>query len=250
MFVDNNWVELWYFDRSGAIGSERIDIAGDAGRSGLLLALTAVALADQYELGYILADKFVCRDLADKDLTHFPQLGDDDFNLRLFSLTPISPLGSIPDLELKCVTRLNKKRGRGLVGRGTVVLSCQTDDFDDRNRVIVKYSWQPPLRRPEGEFYERVLKVGIQGIPRALGTGDVANLCDGPRGRLHQILPSSSPIFTDDLDRVLRVIVFELKEDLILLEKLDFVSKPYEFLHIFKSIVTSKFFSHDTARGD
>lgn len=240
MLVDNNWVELWYFDRSGAIGSERIDIAGEGGRSNLLLALTAIALADQHELGYIAAKGFEARD-QDKNLAHFPHLGLKNFSLCLFSLTPIPPLGYISDLKLKRVTRLNKKRGRGLVGRGTVVLSCETDDISGCNKVILKYSWQPPSRQPEGDFHQRVISKGIQGIPRALGTRDVVNLSKGPRGRLHPILPSPRPTSVDD--RILRVIVFEQKEDLKLLEELDFASNPYEFLYIFKSIVTSKFLS-------
>lgn len=246
ILADNNWLELWYFDRAGAIGSERIDISGKGGRSDLLLALTAIALADKHELGYIAAEGFGVRD-ANENRAHFPQLGFDEFSLHLSSLTPIWPLEYMPDLELKNITRLGERRGRGLVGRGTVVLSCQAGGIDGCDRVILKYSWQPPpsLRRPEGEFHERVMKKGIRGIPRALGTRDILNLFEGPRGRLHPLLPSLRPVPADD--RVLRVIVFEQKEDLKLLEELDFTSNPYEFLHIFKSIVTSKLVSHRMA---
>lgn len=216
VFVDNEAVSIWYFDRSGAISSADMNLATDAGRDSFYHVLGVFACAGRNDWGFV---ERLCSH------TDWPSV-ENAGRLVLWDREEQQQNWILANL-----TRLNNG-SRGLIGRGTVVYSFGQDD-DPSARYSLKLSWQPVTRTSEVEFLMRAEAAGIEGIPKVLSADNLAVLSDGIRGRLSSLAPGAA-----QTDRELRALVFD--RVCRPLQEFPIKERPLDFLKLIKKLIISK----------
>lgn len=226
--IDGLSMYLWYFDRSGAIGSKALDFSSPGGAERLFYAFSVLCNLEAERFGFI--PSFV---ISDEEIPSLNKGGRLQLHTR-------NSVGKVEYL-VSDLKRLNAKRARGLTGRGTMVYSANLK-LNPPNPApegsfklrLLKMSWQPVERTSEVRFLGAAEERNIHGIPRLVAWGDIFCLSEGIRGRLQ----SEIPVAERPPDRVLRVIVL----DTILKPLMDYPIRkaPIDFLRIFRQIVTSK----------
>lgn len=246
IFVDDTKLYLWYFDRTGALGTLPIDLSTDEGQLDFLRTFGVLAVVPSHDFGFI---KQI------DSAVSWPRLSDPStLELNL----PFDQ--GVDNNYLASLCPLNEERSRGLVGRGSTVYSFEVDDSDAPTSAaltsgglvrILKLAWQPESRPSEVGFFLRAnggldMARRISGIPRVRSFGDLAFLSKGIRGRLHSALTPSQDIRAElhekilAGDRVLRAMTFD---DIPVCQTLDLfpvAQRPMDFLYAIYALVNSE----------
>jgi Fungal protein kinase len=186
-------LELWYYDRAGAIGSTTFDFHDHF--SVLLAIVIAFGLGSSHTFGYL-------PELVDS--SEYPTRFEGKVIKEVVPLRPLSTSiaessGSVPNMTAvkvvgENIASLEKRRKKGkavpllisnaprvLFGRGTTAYPCTTGRLDN---LVMKLSWQPKGRRSEVDFLKMARH--IRGIPSLWGHRDISCLANGPRRDLEE----------------------------------------------------------------
>lgn len=202
VYIDGLMVEVWYFDRSGALGTKAFNIAQD--RKTFISLIYGLARGNPQELGY---EPIILPIPKPRSLLPLGTMGTS-IRIGPGELKEDAPAYTIAN------TLFNT---RGLLGRGTAVFRVL--GFDNQEEYAAKLSWQLVSRGSESVVLKRLMKrlrkrlpdgeAGRLGLPDIVEAVDYVHLCStdkknqGFRGKLHQLITNPPT----HLDRVLRVIL-------------------------------------------
>lgn len=220
--VDNTRVTLWYFDRTGALGSSEMDLSTTEGLGEFIKTFSFLTWAERDLLGFI--PQF-------HPAATWPYLANPG-SLR----AQRTGSGKDVTLNLTGLRLLSEERSRCLVGRGSMVYSFGNENNDEL--YILKLSWQPAGRTSEADFFLRANgMVGgyndtpVAGMAKLYAAIDLEKLSDGMRGKLGHVDEAS--------DCVLRAIVFEGIPICKSLDQYPIREQPIGFLRVIYKLINS-----------
>ncbi|POW14547.1 hypothetical protein PSHT_07357 [Puccinia striiformis] len=148
-------IQLWQFDRSGAIGSELIDVkANKENLNKLFILILSLLTCSEQDLGFdptfIDLDWQACvRNLESKKIQIITKHGTQEL----------------------VIDRLNY-RTAGICGRGTTCWEAHLPG-DESQKFLIKDSWQPEHQRAEGDMLRDVTEKNVPHVARYYHHQDV-----------------------------------------------------------------------------
>ncbi|KAH9448198.1 hypothetical protein Pst134EB_022184 [Puccinia striiformis f. sp. tritici] len=141
-------MRLWQFDRSGAIGSESLDIKKDEDNFSKFLAIILFLLTSNKQvLGF------------DPSFIDIPgQASTDTGESQMIQI------GTEPNRQELIIDRL-LFRAQSICGRGTTCWQAHLSG-DELTKFVVKDSWQPDHREVEGDMLREVTEKNIRHMAR------------------------------------------------------------------------------------
>ncbi|KAF8314413.1 uncharacterized protein EI90DRAFT_437989 [Cantharellus anzutake] len=214
MVVIGHFVEMWYYDRSGPIGTEVIDLRKEDHFEQFYKHMAAISNANPSSLGFN----------PHFNTTRWPVPVDSQkitIGGRLISFDASKPIHI----------------SRGLTGRCTTVFPAweQTFGTESEPPYVLKLSYQPCDRKPsEADHYALLLEMGVEGIPGVLCSEKFPSLAEeGPRGALMKLLPGHESEFGPM--RYLEAIV--MADTLKPITSIDINKDTKTFFQVFLSII-------------
>ncbi|KAF8336881.1 uncharacterized protein EI90DRAFT_3043966 [Cantharellus anzutake] len=170
MVVIGHFVEMWYYDRSGPIGTEVIDLRKEDHFEQFYQHMVAISGANPSGLGF-----------------------NPHFNTIKWPIPVDSQKITIGGRLISFDASKPIHISRGLTGRCTTVFPAWEKTFGTESEppYVLKLSYQPCDRKPsEADHYALLLAKGVEGIPEILCSEKFPSLAEeGPRGALMKHLP-------------------------------------------------------------
>ncbi|KAF8573370.1 hypothetical protein K439DRAFT_981699 [Ramaria rubella] len=186
LFIDGNQVQLWFYDRAGAIHSEtQFNFFEDfVAFSTVIMALARLSLPQFGVLSFVkfTSDRVLPQSLEGATIA----LRDTNNQEHTVTLT-----GDVISQR------------PGIVGRSSFVCGAKCVTLDDE--LVVKFSYQDVSRTNEFELIEHAKRHNVDYIPVVYASQDFERLSEGLRGKMVPTLDTGELAYTD---RVLRIMVF------------------------------------------
>ncbi|KAH9458991.1 hypothetical protein Pst134EA_019143 [Puccinia striiformis f. sp. tritici] len=148
-------MQLWQFDRSGAIGSESIDVkANKENLYKFFTLILSLLTCNKHDLGF--------------DPSFLDIDGQACINIAESQKLQIETEGGIEEFVIDCL----KFRAAGICGRGTTCWQAHISG-DKSRKFLIKDSWQPEHRRQEGSMLCDMTKKNMPHVARYYHHQDV-----------------------------------------------------------------------------